>query len=83
MDYTLRMQPAAAERMNSVWIHSGTVEKPGAARHELFGARRSTEGSFTVSAADRSDLAAGHLMVRFYLRDVPGCAGDMPLTFGK
>ena len=83
MDYTLRIPPALAERMNSVWIHSGTIEKPGAARHELFGARRSTEGSFTVSAADRADLAAGRLVVRLYLRGVADSAADMPLTFGK
>ncbi len=83
MDYTLHIPPALAERMNSVWIHSGTVEKPSAARHELFGARRSTEGSFTVSAADRADLAAGRLVVRLYLRGVADSAADVPLTFGK
>ena len=81
MDYSLRIQPAVAERMYSVWIHSGTVEKPGAARHELFGAGRSTKGSITVSAADRADLAEGRLIVRFYLRGVKGSAGDATLSF--
>jgi hypothetical protein len=81
MDYTLRIQPALADRMYAVWIHSGTVEKPGAARHELFGARRSTAGSIAVSAADRADLAQGRLIVRFYLREVQGSAGDVVLSF--
>jgi len=81
MDYSLRIQPAVAERMYSVWIHSGTVEKPGAARHELFGTGRSTKGSITVSAADRADLAEGRLIVRLYLRGVKGSAGDAALSF--
>jgi amidase len=81
MDYTLRLQPGVAERVYAVWIHSGTIEKPGAARHELFGARRSTTGSLSVSAADRADLAEGRLIVRFYLRDVPGSADDQALSF--
>jgi amidase len=81
MDYTLRIQPAVAERLYSVWIHSGTVEKPGAARHELFGSGRSTTGNIIVSAADRADLAEGRLIVRFYLRDVQGSAGDVTLSF--
>jgi amidase len=83
LDYMLRIQPAIAARMNSVWIHSGTVEKPGAARHQLFGPGRSTTGSIVVSAADRADLTAGRLMVRFYLNDLAGSAGDTPLSFRK
>jgi amidase len=83
MDYTFRIDPAVAERLHSVWIHTGTVEKPGAARHELFGADRSTTGRFSVSAADRADLSDGRSIVRFYLRDVPGSAGDVALSFRK
>lgn len=83
MDYTLRIDPAVAARMYSVWIHAGTVEKPGAARHKLFGAGQSTAGSVTVSAADRADLSEGRLIVRFYLRDVPGSTGDVALSFRK
>jgi amidase len=81
MDYTLRMQPGVAERMDSMWIHSGTVDQPGAARHQLFGAARSTTGSINVSAADRADLAEGRVIVRLYLHDVAGSAGDAALTF--
>ena len=83
MDYTLRVDPATADRLSAVWIHAGTVEKPGAARHEVFGAGQSTTGSITVSAADRADLSEGRLIVRFYLRDVRGSAGDLPLSFRK
>jgi Asp-tRNA(Asn)/Glu-tRNA(Gln) amidotransferase A subunit family amidase len=83
MDYVFRMTPAVVDHMNAVWVHSGTIDKPGPARHELYGARRSTEGSFVVSAADRTDLAAGHLIVRFYLRDLAGSEADLPLSFNK
>jgi len=83
MAYTLRIGPAGVDRISAVWIHAGTVEKPGAARHEVFGAGQSTTGSITVSAADRADLSEGRAIVRFYLRDVPGSAGDVPLSFGK
>jgi hypothetical protein len=83
MEYVFRMPPAVVDQMSAVWIHSGTTEKPGTARHELYGARRSTEGSFAVSAADRTDLAAGHLIVRFYLRDLAGSAADLPLSLNK
>ncbi len=83
MDYTLRTDPAGADRMSAVWIHAGTVEKPGAARHEVFGAGQSTTGRITVSAADRADLSEGRLIVRFYLRDTRGSAGDLPLSFRK
>jgi hypothetical protein len=83
MDYAFKIPPGIAQRMDSVWIHSGTVEKPGAARHQLFGRGRPTTGSFVVSATDRSDLAEGRLMVRFYLNDLAGSAGDTPLSFRK
>ena len=81
INYTLRMPPAVAERVHSVWMHAGTVDKPGAARHELFGAGRTLTGSVAVSAVDRADLAEGRLIVRVYLKDVPGSAGDVPVAF--
>ena len=83
IDYTLRMPPGVAERVHSVWVHAGTVDKPGAARHELFGAGRDLTGSVAVSATDRADLAEGRLIVRVYLKDVPGSASDAALSFGK
>ena len=35
MDYTLRIDPAGADRLTAVWIHAGTTENPGAARHQV------------------------------------------------
>jgi hypothetical protein len=36
-----------------------------------------------MSSADRADLAAGHLIVRVYLRDLAGSAADLPLSFNR
>ena len=83
IDYALRIEPAGTDRISAVWIHGGTVEKPGAARHQLLGAAQSMKGSVTVSAADRADLSEGRSIVRFYLRDVPGSAADLPLLLRK
>jgi amidase len=83
MDYTLRMPPAVAERVHSIWIHAGTADKPGAARHELFSAGRSMRGRVAVAAADRAALADGRLLVRVYLKDVPGSSHDSALSFGN
>lgn len=83
MAYTLRFDAAGADRMSAVWIHAGTVEKPGAARHQMFGSGQSTVGSFRVSAGDRADLSEGRLIARFYLRDGHRGAGDLPLSFRK
>lgn len=81
--YVMRMPPAVAERVAAIWVHAGTVDKPGAARHELFGGGRALAGSVAVSAADRVDLAAGRLIVRVYLKGVAGSASDAALSFGK
>lgn len=83
INYTFRMSPAVAEQVHSVWIHAGTVDKPGAARHELFGASRAPTGGVAVSAADRADLAEGRLIVRVYLKDLPGSASAAALSFDK
>ncbi len=83
MDYVLRIDPAGTDPMYAVWIHAGTVEKPGPARHQVFGRGQSSAGSLAVSAADRAEIAEGRLIVRFYLRGVPGSAGDVPLVFGR
>lgn len=81
MDYTLRMMPAVAERVHSIWIHAGTSDTPGAARHELFGAGRPMKGRVAVTAADRASLAEGGLLVRVYLKGVSGSAHDLALSF--
>lgn len=41
--YNLAVSSADAGRFVAVWIHGGTVEKPGAGRHQLFAAGRPTE----------------------------------------
>jgi amidase len=83
LDYSLQIDDAAVNRIDAVWIHSGTVEKPGAAQHMLFAAGQSTIGSVVLSAMDRKNLADGRLIVRVFLRDVQGSAADLPLSFSK
>jgi amidase len=80
LDYTLRIDPSGRDHISAVWIHAGTVEKPGAARHQIFVPGQSDTGSVTLSAADRKDLAAGRLLIRFFLRNSAGSAGDVPLS---
>ena len=58
--------PSAASRIAAVWIHTGTLDKPGAARHQLVDLNRSLSGAVTLSAADRRDVADGKLFVRVY-----------------
>jgi hypothetical protein len=68
------------QRVAAVWISAGTPAKPGAARHRLFAPGQDSTGSVTLSAADREDLATGHLMIRFFVRDGPGSAADVPIS---
>jgi hypothetical protein len=79
--YALSHDGPGGDRLMAVWIHSGTVEKPGAARHQLFTAGGPASGIVTLSAADRRDLAAGHLLVRFFVKSGNGSAADVPLVF--
>jgi len=81
LHYTLGIDAAARDRLTAVWIHAGTVEKPGAGRVQLLGGGRPAEGAVTLSAADRKDLADGRLFVRFFVRNVRGSAGDAALRF--
>jgi hypothetical protein len=61
----------------AVWIHLGTPDKPGAARHQLFGSGQPTAGAVTLGAVDRKAIADGRLMVRFFPRT--GAVGDVPI----
>jgi hypothetical protein len=79
LSYTLTIPPSARDRITAIWLHGGTREKPGAARHLLYSARGSTSGTVTLSAADRRDLADGHLMLRLYVLDTQGSAADIQL----
>jgi len=69
LQYTIGFDPGAADRLFAVWIHIGTPEKPGAARHQLFGSGQPAAAAVTLGAADRKAIADGRLMVRFYPRD--------------
>lgn len=83
LQYGLTGEPPGTGGVAAIWLHAGTVEKPGAARHELFATGQATSGSVTLSAADRRDLADGRLLIRFYLANGQGSAGDVPLTFAR
>jgi hypothetical protein len=83
LQYSLSGDAGSLDRLTGVWIHSGTAAKPGAARHQLFGAAQPANGSVTLAFADRGDLAEGKLMVRFYARDGHGGTGDVPIVFAK
>jgi hypothetical protein len=83
LQFALKTDPAGAERLASIWIHSGTVEKPGAARHQLYATGQPASGFVTLSAADRQDLADGRLLVRFFLKNGRGSAADVPVLFAK
>jgi hypothetical protein len=65
-----------------VWLHSGTTDKPGAARFRLYGPDRVTTGSVVLGAADRRDLAARRLLIRVYRKDQPRST-DTPFAFGE
>jgi Asp-tRNA(Asn)/Glu-tRNA(Gln) amidotransferase A subunit family amidase len=55
------------DQVAAIWLHSGTRDKVGAARHQFFSARnRISSGELKLSASDRHDLTEGRLSVRFY-----------------
>jgi hypothetical protein len=83
LDYTLEIDPGGADRIAAVWIHRGTLDAPGPARLQLVGPGRPADGSVVLSAADRRDLEKGQLLVRFFLRDGFGSAGDVLLSFSR
>jgi Asp-tRNA(Asn)/Glu-tRNA(Gln) amidotransferase A subunit family amidase len=83
LQYAVSGARSALERLSAVWIHGGTPEKPGAARHPLFGAAQSATGSVTLGFSDRRDLAEGTLMLRFYLRDGRDATGEVPITLTR
>ena len=68
LQFALTQDPKQKDRVASIWLHSGTREQVGAARHQLFHARSgaATTGSVLLSAGDRRDLQEGSLSVRLY-----------------
>lgn len=81
LHYTVRGERAARDQLSAVWIHAGTVEKPGAARHQIYVPGQPTSGSVILSAADRKDIANGTMVLRFFARNHPGSAGNVLLRF--
>ena len=82
LQYTLSLDSKAADRLTAIWIHLGTRDKPGAARHQLFGSGQAVTGNVTLAAVDRTALAEGRLLIRFYPRGGPA-VGDVPVAFTK
>jgi amidase len=72
-----------SDRIAAIWLHSGTPDKPAAARHQLLGRGRVNSGTITLSASDRRDLSSGRLMVRFYRTDGLASPGDVLLQFSE
>lgn len=81
LSYRLTFNPPNDNRISAVWIHTGTADKPGAARHQLFAAGGPTAGTVTLSSADRKDLADGRLLARLYVKDGNGSVSDLPLAW--
>jgi amidase len=65
LSYSVAVDARVTDPIATVWLNSGTADKPGAARHLLY-AGRGTAGVAILSAADRRDLHQGRLLVRFY-----------------
>jgi hypothetical protein len=81
LDYSLSIDRPGRDQLSAVWIHAGTLEKPGAARHQILAPGQPTSGSIMLSAADRRDLMNGSLIVRFFVPNGRGSAGDVPISF--
>jgi amidase len=82
LQYELTIRPQTAGTISSIWVHSGTVDKPGAARHLLFTPGQPLRGAVTLSFADRRDLVQGRLIARLFWTNHPASA-DVALTFPR
>lgn len=80
LHYEMKGEAADHERVLAVWIHAGTADEPGAARHRLFARGLPRSGTLTMTYADRQALADGRLLARLFLRGTPGSAADVPLS---
>jgi hypothetical protein len=73
------MDPGTLNGVTAIWLHSGTREKPGAARHLIYRPGE-LRGSIILSASDRKDLANGAALLRLYVKGVAGSVADAPLV---
>jgi amidase len=78
--YALRGDATAIARISAIWLHSGTAEKPGAARHQLFREGQSPGGTLALSYVDRQEIAQGRLLARVFQRARPGSSRDVPVS---
>jgi formylglycine-generating enzyme required for sulfatase activity len=78
--YALRGDANALARISAVWLHSGSAEKPGAARHQLFREGQPLNGTVTLSYLDRQEIAQGRMLARFFQRARQGSSRDVPLS---
>jgi amidase len=83
LQYTLSVHPNDADRLSAVWVHVGTREKAGAARHQLFGSGQPATGAVTLGAVDRKAIAEGRLLIRFYPHAGVAAISDVPVAFTK
>jgi Asp-tRNA(Asn)/Glu-tRNA(Gln) amidotransferase A subunit family amidase len=81
LSYALRIDPPGRDDVTAIWIHSGTPEKPGAARHQIYVPGGKMSGTVTLSAADRKDVMSDAMVVRIYVRNQPGSGNDVALSF--
>jgi amidase len=77
LQYAVSVHGAATENGASVWLHTGTPEKPGAARHQLLSPGVPPTGRIRLSAADRRDLAEGRALLRLFMDGRPLVGGDV------
>jgi Asp-tRNA(Asn)/Glu-tRNA(Gln) amidotransferase A subunit family amidase len=80
LGYAIQMDPAGRDAVAAIWLHSGTVEKPAAARHLIYSPGESLTGRVVLSASDRKDVANGAALLRMYVKGVAGSAADVLLV---
>lgn len=71
LDYTLTAADALRAQLTGVWLHGGTVDKPGAGRHQLYGGGQGMSGTLVITALDRRELAATGMLLRVFTRTLP------------
>jgi Asp-tRNA(Asn)/Glu-tRNA(Gln) amidotransferase A subunit family amidase len=81
LHYTIKLAAAERGKLRAIWLHSGTREKPGAARHQLYASGTPASGQVMLSATERRSLSDSGLLVRFYRDDTTAGSGDVPLIF--
>lgn len=66
--FAIAANPKQPLSFDAIWLHSGTGQDVGAARHRLFSTRAGAPGAgeVTLTAADRRDVREGRLSLRVY-----------------